>query len=226
MEGRDSNHKSYAPVVPKDPHTFLVGPEYHALHHVDPSSYIGSTFKVFDWFLGTSCSLQSRRVTIAGELGNFGVTLKRELLSESVSCVEELQFDTEETEETIELLTRTDILIIGAETGSHELIELFKKYHKAKVSQSLLLPEVWHFDDSRKASSRQIKSHHDDDDMLYRQVVCCTSTKWLELGPRWTAKMALWWVKRGVRTVPATLDFLAFFGCINISRHGGKERLC
>ncbi|KUJ17309.1 uncharacterized protein LY89DRAFT_50492 [Mollisia scopiformis] len=213
MEGRDSNHKSYSPVVPKDPHPFLVGPEYHALHHVDPSSYIGSTFKVFDWFLGTSCSLQSRRVTVAGDLGAYGPALKQELLSESVSCIEDLNIlstDSKESNGRIEVLARTDILIIGSEPGSDELIDLFKKYHKAKASQSLLLPEVWCFD-TRKASLQQVKERHNDEDILYRHIVCHSERQWLGLRPEWAASMAIWWIRRGMRTVPASCDVLALF---------------
>jgi hypothetical protein len=77
LSGRDSNHKTY-PTVPKDPNWFLVGPEYHALHHVDPAAYIGSSFRVFDWLFGTGYSLRSRRVTMTGAFDAFGGAMKKE----------------------------------------------------------------------------------------------------------------------------------------------------
>jgi hypothetical protein len=223
MEGRDSNHKSYSTVVPQDPHSFLVGPEYHALHHVDPTSYIGSTFKVFDWFLGTSCSLKSRRVTIVGSLGVFGAALREQLLEESVSCVEKLSLVSSATDDgyptMIELLSRTDILIFDSESERENVIGLFKKHHKAKAAQSLLLPEVWQCTSSfKKGSAEHTKRLHDDEDILFRQIDCHTERKWLEVRPEIAAKLAIWWIRRGVRSVPATFDFLAFFEYMAPSR--------
>lgn len=227
MEGRDSNHKSYSPVVPKDPHSFLVGPEYHALHHVDPTSYIGSTFKVFDWFLGTSCSLRSRRVTIIGSLGVFGVALREQLLEESVSCVEELSVVPAEKDDgydaMTELLSRTDVLIINDELGVENVIELFKKHHKAKAAQSLLLPEVWQCSsNANKGSTEKIRRYHNDEDILFRHINCQTDRKWLKVRPEMAAKLAIWWIRRGVRTVPASFDFLAFFKFAAPSRYGER----
>ncbi|KAF8861199.1 hypothetical protein BDZ45DRAFT_740523 [Acephala macrosclerotiorum] len=226
MEGRDSNHKSYSPVVPKDPHTFLVGPEYHALHHVDPSSYIGSSFKVFDWMLGTSASLRSRRVTMVGSLDAFGAALKKELLTESVSCIEHLGFKYEQSGSsrliTMEVLKRTDILIIGSGLGSEEgmgeLVQLLKKHQKSKATHSLLLPEVWCFDigantcsslgypsegtatESRKTLGQDHRRYHDDEDILYRHIFCGSRIEWLNSRPDWAAKIAMWWIRRGART--------------------------
>lgn len=235
MEGRDSNHKSYSSVVPKDPHTFLVGPEYHALHHVDPSSYISSSFKVFDWMLGTSTSLRSRRVTTVGSLGTFGVAMKEELLSESVSCIEELQLGPGKPEDsrasTIEVLRRTDILVLGSnfagDTGMDDLVELFKKHQKAKATHSLLLPEIWCLDtgantcpslgnqgeetatESRKTLGQNHRMYYDDEEVLYRHIICGSRIEWLNSRPEWAAKIAMWWIRRGARTVPTTFDFLA-----------------
>lgn len=210
MEGRDSNHKSYSPIVPKDPHSFLVGPEYHALHHVDPTSYIGSTFKILDWFLGTSCSLRCRRVTIVGSLGVFGTALREQLLAESVSCVEELQLVPTEAEDRYhsmtELLSRTDILIVNSELETDNVIELFKKHHKAKAAQSLLLPEVWRCtSNAREAPVRQIKGYHNDEDILFRHIVSYAERSWLESRHGMAARIAIWWIRRGARTIASWL---------------------
>ncbi len=158
LEGRDSNHKSYPTVVPKDPNSFAVGPQYHAMHHVDPSSYIGSCFRVFDWMLGTSCSIRSRRITMTGASGAFGKALKLELESESPSCIQELRYGKDWTYDNyssaIEILQNTDILILshGSKTDAMTanctsaiaLIELFKAHYKPRPGYSLLLPEVWY----------------------------------------------------------------------------------
>lgn len=158
LEGHDSNHKSYVGAVPKDPNTFLVGPEFHAMHHVDPSAYMSSSFRIFDWFLGTSYTLRSRRITMTGASGAFGTAVKKALATESVSFIQELKFgldwNYDDYESCIDALTNTDILILAhgskdrdAMKANHDsaiaLIELFKKHRKAKPG-SLLLPEVWY----------------------------------------------------------------------------------
>lgn len=158
LEGHDSNHKSYVNTVPKDPNTFLVGPEFHAMHHVDPSAYISSSFRIFDWFLGTSYTLRSRRITMTGASGAFGTAMKKVLETESVSSIQELKFgldwNYDNYSSCIEGLTNTDILILAhgskdedSMKANHDsaitLIELFKKHRKAKPG-SLLLPEVWY----------------------------------------------------------------------------------
>jgi hypothetical protein len=74
LDGRDSNRKSYT-TPPKDTDWLLVGPQYHALHRIDPAAYISSTFRLFDWILGTGRSLRSRRITI-GASGAFGSAMK------------------------------------------------------------------------------------------------------------------------------------------------------
>ncbi|KAG4427559.1 hypothetical protein IFR05_016958 [Cadophora sp. M221] len=159
LEGRDSNHKSYPTVVPKDPNSFVVGPQYHAMHHVDPSSYIGSCFRVFDWIIGTSCSIRSRRIAMTGSSGAFGTALKAELETDSPSIIQDLKFGSEWTYKdysaAIPILQNTDILILshGSKTdpmtanctSAVALIELFKTQYRPRPGHSsLLLPEVWY----------------------------------------------------------------------------------
>ncbi|KAL2062602.1 hypothetical protein VTL71DRAFT_5674 [Oculimacula yallundae] len=158
LEGRDSNHKTYLDVVPKDPNAFIVGPQYHAMHHVDPSSYIGSCFRVFDWIIGSSCSIRSRRIAITGSSGAFGSALKEELLADSPTSIQDLKFGTHWTAKdysaAIPILQNTDILILshGSKTdpmtanciSAINLIELFKIHYKSRPGYSLLLPEVWY----------------------------------------------------------------------------------
>lgn len=158
LSGRDSNHKTYT-TVPKDPHRFIVGPEYHALHHVDPAAYMGSTFYLFDWLFGTAYTLKSRRITLTGASGAFGKAMLKELQNESVACIQQLKYGVDWTynnyDGVISTLVNTDVLILAH--GSKEqhaleancesavqLISLFKKYRKSDPSQTDLLPEIWY----------------------------------------------------------------------------------
>ncbi|PON26664.1 integral membrane protein [Trichoderma gamsii] len=158
LSGRDSNHKTYDQ-VPKNPYKFIVGPEYHALHHVDPAAYMGSTFYFFDWLFGTAYTLKSRRVTMTGASGAFGKALIRELHTESVACIQQLKFGVDWTytnyDAAIPTLANTDILILAHGSKRHDvlkancdsavqLISLFKQHRKSDPNQIAILPEIWY----------------------------------------------------------------------------------
>jgi hypothetical protein len=245
LDGRDSNHISYS-TPPKDVNWFLVGPEYHALHHINPTAYISSTVRVFDWFLGTICSLQRRRIAITGASGAFGSAMKTQLQAEGVNCVQELHFGTnwsyEGYESTISILVNTDVLVLA--DGSRDadatkancesviaLIELFKKYHKPKPGQKMLLPEIWyvgseielypvqaHSNSEAYPTSQQpflphARKLYDDTTILYRHIVLSTFQS--AMGRRivsadWAAKASMWWIRRGARYVPVSYTGLAY----------------
>jgi hypothetical protein len=57
LDGQDSNHQPFSS-APKDNNWLTVGPQYHALHHIDPAAYISSTIRVIDWILGTGNSFK------------------------------------------------------------------------------------------------------------------------------------------------------------------------
>lgn len=158
LSGRDSNHKTYDK-VPKNPYKFIVGPEYHALHHVDPAAYMGSTFYFFDWLFGTAYTLKSRRVTMTGASGAFGKALIRELHTESVACIQQLKFGVDWTytnyDAAIPTLANTDILILAHGSkrqdvlkancdSAVQLISLFKQHRKSDPNQIAILPEIWY----------------------------------------------------------------------------------
>jgi hypothetical protein len=200
LDGQDSNHKNY-PAVPKDPLFFLVGPQYHALHHINPSAYISSTFRLFDWVFGTACSLESRRVTITGASGAFGSAMKQQLKQENVSCVQELKFGMDWTHsDTISVLASTDILILAHGSRGKDavqvncestiaLIELFRRHHKPGTGHNkMLLPEIWYvgseaelhpcfsekmrlYAKSKRAFLPYARALYDDQDILYRHIV-------------------------------------------------------
>lgn len=222
LEGRDSNHQSYSAVVPKDPNSFLVGPEYHALHHVDPSAYISSSFRVFDWFLGTSYTLRSRRITMVGLSRDFREAMAKELQSkESVNCIREVSYDADH-EKVIASLANTDVVIIGSEGASCEttvkIIELFKQHYKARPG-TLLLPELWYIDSQTTrpfSPSGEIsfndrsRMYYEAEDILYRHVALSGFPS-KSLGPDSAAKVMLWWIRRGARYIPITNPGLALW---------------
>ncbi|KAL7898750.1 hypothetical protein HDV63DRAFT_407777 [Trichoderma sp. SZMC 28014] len=158
LSGRDSNHKTYN-TVPKNPHRFIVGPEYHALHHVDPTAYMSSMFYIFDWLFGTAYTLKSRRVTLTGASGAFGKALIKELQIESVACIQQLKFGVDWTythyDAAIPTLVNTDILILAHGSkrqdtlkanceSAVQLVSLFIKHRKSDPSHTGILPEIWY----------------------------------------------------------------------------------
>lgn len=156
--GRDSNHISYYP-VPKDPNWFVVGPEYHVLHHISPDRYMGSAFRVFDWLFGLVSSLKSKRIVMTGANGAFGSALKDELLQESVACISELKYGRDwrydDYESSIPILTNADILILAHGSKGPEaqkancdtaiaLIDLFRRHRKSRPGFDIVMPEIWY----------------------------------------------------------------------------------
>ena len=159
IDGMDGNHIEFDTMVPKDKNILYVGPEYHAMHHVNPTSYIGANFRLFDLLFGTSYTLRSRRITLTGTTGAFGSAMKAQLEKESVSCINELEIGTdwkiEDHPDDVKTLENTDVLILthGSDnsketeeancTSAMALIELFKSRRKARRGD-LVLPEVWY----------------------------------------------------------------------------------
>lgn len=155
--GYDSNHMSYS-TVPKDPNFLFVGPQYHALHHMDPHHYFGSMTRLVDWIAGTAVSLQGRRVALTGSRGSFGLALSKQLSLEKVKCIHPLRFGIEWNYESYSglesILANTDILVLAHGSkdpnqavqanckSSAAIIELFKLCRGP--SKTKLLPEVWY----------------------------------------------------------------------------------
>lgn len=156
-EGRDSNHIPYSR-LPKDPHSIVVGPQYHALHHIDPQGYFGSMIRLVDWVFGTAVTLRGRRIVITGARGAFGQALLKELRQEKGTTIQTLQFERDWTFDDYSgletTLRNTDILVLAH--GSKNTNEAFKANCESAVTfidtfirtrkppKSLLLPEVWY----------------------------------------------------------------------------------
>lgn len=155
--GHDSNHIPY-PRLPKDPFTFFVGPQYHALHHIDPLNYFGSMTRLLDWWMGTAVSLRGRRVTMTGSSGALGQALAEQLRLEGVRSISAPKFGIDWAYDDYSYfesaLQNTDVLILthGSKNGKHDfeancesavkIIEIFREScSRRKLG---LLPEVWY----------------------------------------------------------------------------------
>ncbi|TQN66885.1 Monoglucosyldiacylglycerol epimerase [Colletotrichum shisoi] len=229
--GHDSNHVPY-PRLPKDPFTLFVGPQYHALHHIDPLNYFGSMTRLLDWWMGTAVSLRGRRVTMTGSSGALGQALAEQLRLEGST------------------LRNTDVLILahGSKNGEHDfeancesavkIIEIFREScGRRKLG---LLPEVWYvgseaelhgawtsdmrtYTGSKRAFVRHARAFYDEETFNYRHIVPAAFASGMGPGlvsARWAARVALWWVRRGARYVPVTYTGLAFVNFLRFKLGG------
>ncbi|WKT43823.1 Fatty acid hydroxylase [Fusarium oxysporum f. sp. vasinfectum] len=156
-EGRDSNHIRYTR-LPKDPYSVIVGPQYHALHHIDPRGYFGSMVRLVDWLFGTATTLRGRRIAMTGARGALGQALLKELSQEKGTSIQTLQFGRDWNYNDYcgleENLRNTDILVLAH--GSKKADVAFKANCESAIaiidsfmrvreqSRSLLLPEIWY----------------------------------------------------------------------------------
>lgn len=85
MKGRDSNHVELDKVqVCKN--WVLVGPHYHALHHVFPGQYMSSFVKLLDYILGTAAApLAGRKFVLTGAGGALGGAFEKRLRAEGAT---------------------------------------------------------------------------------------------------------------------------------------------
>lgn len=155
--GHDSNHVSYKRLS-KDPHFLFVGPQYHALHHLDPHNYFGSMTRLVDWVSGTAFSMRGRRVAMTGYGGALGQAFAKQLSLEGVSRVKALRFGVDWSYDNysklMPTLAETDILILAHGSKSNQnalrancesvvaIIELFKRCRLRSTLE--LMPEVWY----------------------------------------------------------------------------------
>lgn len=198
LRGKDFYHQS-CPKVPVAHETLLVCPQYHAMHHVYPDSYISSYTTLFDRLMGTACQIRGRRVALTGASGAFGSALK-ELLERSGAVVVPLKYGVNYSDEDYSgadaALEVADILVLahgakgdGAmQANCHSFLALIDRY-KAHVRPRQVPGEVWavgseiechpafgvaelqSYARSKRAYARQAARLMHDRDILYRHVV-------------------------------------------------------
>ena len=222
LEGRDSNHKSYEGRVPKDKNWVVVGPEYHALHHVDPASNVGSSLRIYDWIFGSACSIKGRRViivygSVCAEKGSLRAVLRIALEAEGVSSFRDLEIDDAEDRlnDFFSKLEDTDILILALNPTSTSsptaatLIDHFIASKKVRKGiSSMILPEVWNLEVQHQVPSdahakREERRWYNDDEMIYRHIVFPDTLG--GRGEEKTVRWIMWWIRRGARYIPPIL---------------------
>jgi hypothetical protein len=237
--GRDSNHLIYK-TAPKDTNWILVGPEFHALHHVYPDRYMSSFIKFFDWVWGTAYSFRRKRFTVT-EGGAFVQGIIKGLESEEgVACIRKLTIGTDSDHH--DLLSDTDVLILahgydGKDALSSNcdsatrLVKLFKQCGATNPACQTL-PEVWYIGSEiefhpfwrnaqpqHDSQSKQrtflpyARSCFDDPDIIYRHIVLpsfLSSVGNAVFSADWAARCAMWWIRRGARYVPVTYTGIAW----------------
>lgn len=110
------------------------------------------------------------------------------------------------------------------------IIELFKQVRVC--SKAELIPEVWYigseaelhgalpgdkvmqtYTASKRAFVPFARAYYDDETILYRHIVAAAFRSRMGsaiVGADWTAKVAIWWIRRGAQYVPVTYTGLAF----------------
>jgi len=172
MKGQDSNHVELERVE-VDKAWLLVGPHYHALHHVFPDRYLASFVKVLDYALGTAAPPHAgRRFVITGAGGSLGSAFAARLRGEGarVSTLKYGQdyarvgddgeaFAFAEADAALDAaLGECDVLLLchGVRSGDaaesvrgncHSQLALIERYRRcheaARRPASVMYPEVW-----------------------------------------------------------------------------------
>jgi nucleoside-diphosphate-sugar epimerase len=137
------------------------------------------------------------------------------------------------------ILRKTDILILAHGSKSENvlmancksaisIIEIFMNIREQ--STSLLRPEIWYigseaelhgtwtddmraYTDSKRAFAHYARAYYDCETFLYRHIVPAAFTSRMGravVSPLWTARVLLWWVRRGAQYVPVTYTGVAF----------------
>ncbi|CAG8895182.1 unnamed protein product [Penicillium nalgiovense] len=228
--GRDSNHLIYK-TAPKDTNWILVGPEFHALHHVYPDRYMSSFIKVFDWIWGTAYSFRRKRFTITKGSGAF-----------IQGIIKGLEREEGDFKKVIPTLSNSDVLILAHNCDGEDalgsncdsatrLIKLFKQC-RATNPACQTLPEVWYIgseiefhpfwrnarpqrdsQSKRRTFLPHARSFFDEPDIIYRHIVLpsfLSSVGNAVFSADWAARCAMWWIRRGARYISVTYTGIAW----------------
>lgn len=197
--GKDSNHIAYEKTPSPRPGWF-VGPRYHAMHHLYPHQYFGSTVRWFDYLLGTGCQLKGKRVLLTGGSGALGSALIPLLKDLGAQEVRTLSFGSDWSYDNYNAFEQrfpdTDILVLahGAkveqamEANCISFVEIIERFKKHAEERSVPV-EVWavgseieshsHWGNaelkvykaSKDAYARFARAYYRDDTILYRHIV-------------------------------------------------------
>ncbi|MEZ4749508.1 MAG: sterol desaturase family protein [Bdellovibrionota bacterium] len=209
LRGRDINHVRFE-ILPQPGPGSMVGPKYHALHHVYPDQYMGSMLRLFDWIAGTGCPLEGRRVAITGASGSFGSGMVECLEKAGVKSILTFSFGSDWTYEDYSkieaVLPETDILVLAhgskvehaMQANCDSFVALIERFKKAAKGRRFPV-EVWavgseieshsHWGNadlkiykaSKGAYARYARHYYRDNDFIYRHI--CPAAFTSRMGP-------------------------------------------
>jgi len=197
LKGRDANHYAFD-TLPAPGSFLLVGPRYHALHHIYPDAHYGSVLPLLDQVFGTALSLKDRRVALSGASGAFGSAL-RPLLERAGARVVPLKYGVDyaygDYARLDGALSDADILILAH--GSKRdfameancrsfvaIIERFLALHRERrfpvevwaVGSEIEFHPAWGNADlgiyleSKRAFARHAYAYYRDESFIYRHI--------------------------------------------------------
>lgn len=150
--GADPHHRPLKKLPPCKRGMF-VDAAYHARHHLYPSHFYSSYFKIFDYVLGSALSLAGKKIAMTGASGALGSQMK--LILERKGAIVTtfkygLDYDYNNYEKLRAPLMETDILFLCHGTKYEDtekancdsfvkIIELYKTAYQEK----LIPPEIW-----------------------------------------------------------------------------------
>ncbi len=126
--GLDINHRGQEKLAAHRPSVFCL-PEYHALHHVHPSSHYSSWIKLLDWLLGTGTQLAGRPAAWVGPPGGLAEQL--------VAALERRG-----TRPTSGSLLEADILVVDGDAATAADLADAERF-AAGAPKRRLPPELW-----------------------------------------------------------------------------------
>ena len=218
--GKDINHRGWKVLSAYRPSWFCL-PAYHALHHIHPDAHMSSWIKLFDHVAGTGLSLAERRVVLTGASGSFGSELARRLQRSGVEEILRFEygrdFDEHDVSRLEAPLRNADILVLCHAGGDSDpqqcgdasvrAIELFREVTRERRFP----PEVWALAPGLQA--RHARRYWEDKRIIYRQFFPGSVDLDTDHGAR-AARIAFFWLRRGMNWVPATFSPSALVGFV------------
>jgi len=231
--GKDINHRGWKVLPAYRPSWFCL-PAYHALHHIHPDAHMSSWIKLFDHVAGTGLSFTGRRVALTGASSSFGFQLARGLEAGGAEPIVRFEyghdFDAQDVSKLEAPLRDVDILVLchaASDTAPRECveasvaaIELFRDVTRERRFPAevwALAPGAHRRDGSEHAwrtFARHARCYWEDERIIYRQLVPGGSSLDASSGPR-AARIALFWLRRGMNWVPATFGAEALLGFVS-----------
>jgi monoglucosyldiacylglycerol epimerase len=197
-EGIDFNHMAMDRVGGQQGRLW-VDNNYHAMHHVYPTSFFSSFSNAFDLLFGTGCQIEGRRFVVTGAGGAYGSAMV-ERLKQAGAIVERaksgVDFAPGNYDGIRQKLENAEVLVLahGAKTDDcwnanyttfRDLVELFTDLGKARLTA----PEVWAvgsevefhgdmgleelkaYSASKRAYALKAREFYRSDDLIYRHIV-------------------------------------------------------